>query len=162
MKASRTSSLHRTGIFTETGVNSLVPYEPPADRCRWRTPGKTQGVSAAPEAIIPSMTLEKGFVLFIHSPSSWSWSRPTTKREQRLMLRVDPAKPWLRRRQRPIAVPGTRLGGQQQRQDKRFWLGSGGLAGYIYGLKSAKWEILADWNLRRTPMKTTAVLRRMK
>lgn len=63
------------------------------------------------------------------------------------MLRVDPAKPWLRRRERPdrpLEVPGTRPGGQEQRQDRRLWLGPSGSPAYNSESRSAKWEIPAE------------------
>ena len=60
------------------------------------------------------------------------------------MLRRGPAKPWLRRQERPdqhIGVPGGRLGGQGQRQDRRFSFAPGGSPGYDRDLRSDKWEI---------------------
>ncbi len=60
------------------------------------------------------------------------------------MLRRDPAKPWFRRRERPnwrLGVPGGRLGGQGQRQGRRFSLGSGGSPEYDSNWRSDKWEI---------------------
>ena len=66
--------------------------------------------------------------------------------EERLMLRRDPEKPWLRRRERPdwcLGVPRGRPGGQGQPPDRRFSLASGGSPGYDSDLRSDKWEILA-------------------
>jgi uncharacterized tellurite resistance protein B-like protein len=59
-------------------------------------------------------------------------------------LRRNATKPRFRRRERPnrrLGVPGVRLGGEEQRQDRRFSLGSGGSPEYDSGLRSNKWEI---------------------
>ena len=59
--------------------------------------------------------------------------------EARVTLRRDAAKPWFRRRgrlDRRPGVPGGRPGGQEQRQDRRFSVGSGGSPGYDSGLRT--------------------------
>ncbi len=77
------------------------------------------------------------------------------------MLRRYPAEPWFRRRERPnwrLGVPGGRLGGQGQRQGRRFSLGSGGSPGYDSDLRSDKWEIPVNSLLKafHTPFRVFA------
>jgi len=66
------------------------------------------------------------------------------------MLRRDPAKPWLRRRERPdwrLGLPGERLGGQEQGQDRPLSVESSSPPQYDGGLRTDKWEMSGKWGM---------------